>query len=226
MDFDKLADRYLGATARQYNINRDHTEKWDREQAAIGGILATLARGSTLVDIPVGTGRFFELYARHGLRATGLDISPDMLEEARGNAKSAGLAIELRKSDIRRIDAGDGAFDTALCVRFMNWVDIAGLDVALSELARVSRRDLVCTIRHYAPVRDLELPTLRGARRLARQLYTRVKKRVTAKGLVYHEKREVHDLFAKHALDIVTAICIEQRRDGTNYFTYHLRKRR
>jgi ubiquinone/menaquinone biosynthesis C-methylase UbiE len=227
MDLDQLATRYHGNIAQQYDVRRDRTAQWDREQAGVAAILRTLNRGSTIVDIPVGTGRFLESYAQYGLRATGLDVSNDMLEQARTKATALGLTMDLRKSDIRHIDAADDAFDAALCVRFLNWVDLAGLDTAIGQLARVARLNVLCAIRHYAPLGDLKVPTRRGALRLAKQVVTRVRKRFTAKGsLVFHEKRQITDVLAKHGLDVVSANCIENRSDGTDYYVYHLRKRR
>jgi ubiquinone/menaquinone biosynthesis C-methylase UbiE len=227
MDLDQLATRYHGNIAKQYDAKRDRTAQWDREQAGLAAILRTLNRGSTIVDIPVGTGRFLEIYAQQGLRATGLDVSSDMLEQARTKGTALGLTMDLRKSDIRNIDAADNEFDAALCVRFLNWVDLAGLDTAVGQLARVARSDVLCAIRHYAPLDDLKVTTRRGALRLAKQFVTRVRKRLTPKGgLVFHEKREIVRVLEKHGLDVVSATCIENRSDGTDYYVYHLRKRR
>jgi len=224
MEFDKLASRYLGVTARRYDAERDRTPKWDREQAELSSIFGRLERGSTAVDIPVGTGRCLELYAKQGLRVTGLDISPDMLAEARAKAESIGLAIELRTGDIRKIDAPDGAFETSVCIRFLNWVEIPGVEAAVSELVRVARTNLVLAIRHYAPLSDLP-PSVTSAKRAVRQVVKRVRKRLEGPGLVIHEKREVEAVFAKYHLEVVTAGLIQQRADGTDYYIYHLRKR-
>jgi ubiquinone/menaquinone biosynthesis C-methylase UbiE len=227
MHVDELATRYYGNTALQYDAKRARTAQWDREQSGLATILGTLDRGSTIVDIPVGTGRFLEIYAQHGLRATGLDVSTDMLQQARSKATSLGLTIDLRKSDIRNINAADDAFDAALCVRFLNWVNLAGLDAAIGQLARVARSSVLCAIRHYAPLGDLNVQTRRGAMRLAKQVVTRIRKRFTGKdGLVFHEKREIAGVLAKHRLEVVSATCIEHRSDGTDYYVYHLRKRR
>ncbi|MBA2540903.1 MAG: class I SAM-dependent methyltransferase [Deltaproteobacteria bacterium] len=225
MEFDKLAGKYVGDTASRYDATRDRAPKWNREQEEIGKILRTLRSGSTIVDIPVGTGRFLELYAELGLRATGLDISTSMLDESRAKAASLGISVELRPADIRAINAQDGTFDTALCVRFLNWVDLDGFRAALRELTRVARTDLVITVRHYAPLADLERD-LGGAVRLAKQVVRRVRKRFAKPGLVFHEKRQVLRSFETLGLQVVSSACLERRWDGTDYFVYHLRKTR
>ncbi len=224
MEFDKLASRYLGQTARRYDAERDRTPKWDREQAELDAIFGRLPHGSTAVDIPVGTGRCLELYAKHGLRVTGLDISPDMLAESRAKADSLGLAIELASGDIRKIDAKDGAFDTSICIRFLNWIEIPGVEAAMAELVRVARTDLVLAIRHYVPLSELT-PSVTSAKRVVRQLAKRVRKRIEKPGLVIHEKTSVLAVFKKFRLEVLTAGCIQNRGDGTDYYIYHLRKR-
>src|ERR1700722_6805388 len=123
MDFEKLATRYQGPLARKYDSRRRHGAQWLREQAAVEALLARLPAGSTLLDIPAGTGRFIPLYKNHALRASGMDSSADMLAEAQSKANEIGFAIDLRTADIRRIDAPDASFDCVLCMRFLNWVD-------------------------------------------------------------------------------------------------------
>ena len=45
------------------------------------------------------------------------------------------------------------------------------------------------------------------------------------RGLVIHTKRSVEAVFTKFDLDIVTADCVHERADGTDYYIYHVRKR-
>lgn len=224
MDFDRLSSRYVGPAAKRYDAERDLTPKWDREQAELSTVLGRLERNSTVVDIPVGTGRCFELYAAQGLCVTGLDISPDMLAEALSRAESVGLTVDLRRGDIRKIDAGDRAFETAVCIRFLNWIEMPDVEIVVRELVRVARTNLVLAIRHYVPPSGWKLSAT-DAKRLPNQIVRRVRKRFEGPGLVIHSKRSVEALFTKFDLDVVTATCIQNRGDGTDYFIYHLQKR-
>ena len=225
MDFDKLANQYVGQVATTYDARREQAPKWANEQACIDRILETLPTGSSIVDIPVGTGRFLATYAKYGLRPTGLDISHNMLEEARAKAVELGLEITLHDADIRKIPADDRAFDTALCVRFLNWVDIAGLEVALRELQRVARTNLIVSIRHYSTLFDVErTPT--GVARMVRQLRRRISHRVRPRGITVHEHAKVRNTLDRLGLHVASATCIERRADGTDYVIYHLRKTR
>ena len=77
------AGKYHGAIAEGYDAKRENTPKWIIEQKFIEDMLSTLIEGSWILDIPCGTGRFFKFYQerKHIVRA--LDMSQDMLNEAR-----------------------------------------------------------------------------------------------------------------------------------------------
>src|SRR5262249_50695469 len=149
MKFEQLAGHYLGNTAEGYDAERAKLEKWASEQRIAEDLLATLPQGSSVIDIPVGTGRFVKTYHRLHLVPTGMDISPDMIAITAVKAQKIGLNMPLRITDIRSIDATDGTFDVAICICFLNWIDIRGAREAFSELARVARKSLIVGIRHY-----------------------------------------------------------------------------
>ena len=151
MDFDRLSSRYVGPAAKRYDADAISRRSGIVSKPSLSTVLGRLKRNSTVVDIPVGTGRCFELYAAQGLCVTGLDISPDMLAEARSRAESVGLTVDLRRGDIRKIDAGDRAFETAVCIRFLNWIEMPDVEIAVRErsawLGRTSSSPSVITCR-------------------------------------------------------------------------------
>lgn len=222
MKFESLANRYWGRRAQTYNSARTKGKKWQDEQLAIDNLLGTLARGASILDIPVGTGRFIPLYAKHGLIATGMDISKDMLREAQGTLARSDVQMALQVADIRAIPVKDGAFDCVLCMRFLNWIDIASVESAFSELVRVSREDLLIGIRYYVPRSELQpFSRPRNFLRYVRQLISRVSPKG---GLVFHEKDSVTRMFEQAAAKVVNSVCVEARSDGTDYYIYHLKK--
>ncbi len=70
-----------------------------------------------LLDLACGTGTHSLELARRGHKATGIDISPEMIEEARRkgrvveHGKNAGFLVQ----DMRSLDV-DGRFDAAICM--------------------------------------------------------------------------------------------------------------
>lgn len=63
------------------------------------------------LDIGCGPGFFTILLAKAGHKVTGVDCTPNMLEEASANAKAQGVEVELRQMNAHAIDYPDNTFD-------------------------------------------------------------------------------------------------------------------
>jgi cyclopropane fatty-acyl-phospholipid synthase-like methyltransferase len=74
-----------------------------------------LEPGSAVLDIGCGTGRHCVELARRGYRATGVDLSPGMLAEARGAADAAGVQVEWIQCDAPRFQPAK-AYDAVICL--------------------------------------------------------------------------------------------------------------
>ena len=70
-----------------------------------------LAKGSRILDVPCGAGRHAIEFARRGCRVSGIDLSPDLIADAR--KASEGLDADFRVADMRELPAGP--FDAAGC---------------------------------------------------------------------------------------------------------------
>jgi ubiquinone/menaquinone biosynthesis C-methylase UbiE len=169
-------------------------------------------RGASLLDTPVGTGRFLPFYKKYDFRVTGLDISLDMLAAAKRNATALGLDIALAKGDIRRIDVSDRSFEAALCVRFVNWVDFAGMEAALAELSRVARSALIVSVRVWPTPKTL-------VQRLGQRRTSFRRRRAD---LNFHNQEATEALFARLGFAIADSEVVRQRRDQTSYIHYLL----
>jgi ubiquinone/menaquinone biosynthesis C-methylase UbiE len=140
---DKLLEAYSGDKARGYDARRAKSGRWQREIAAMGGMLAEV-KPRRLVDCPFGTGRWIEQYEDCGVDAViGIDLSRGMLEEA--ETKLQVLSTERRKA-YRLIEAS--IFDVTpemigetasliVCIRFLNWVSFADTERAMAALSRL-----------------------------------------------------------------------------------------
>jgi SAM-dependent methyltransferase len=124
-------ETYRGSKARRYEATRKGAF-WDAEQAAMTHVLDRFAAGTRILDCPVGTGRFLPLYEERGFDVTGVDLSADMMAEAAKKRTSA----ELAQGSVFALDFLDAAFDVAVCVRLLNWLETYELTHALASLAR------------------------------------------------------------------------------------------
>jgi len=84
--------------------------------------LADPQPGQRMLDIGCGTGNYSLDLARRGLRVTGIDISPAMLEVARQKAVQAGLELDLVQADITRLDLPPDYYDLVLSVTAMEFI--------------------------------------------------------------------------------------------------------
>src|SRR5712671_779233 len=66
--------------------------------------------GQRLLDVACGTGVVAVTAARLGARVTGLDLTPELLERARENARIAGVEVVWHEGDVEALPFDAGAF--------------------------------------------------------------------------------------------------------------------
>lgn len=99
--WDKQASRYDKQMALAERLFGD-TRSW----------LCGRASGETL-EVAVGTGLNLRHYQQH-VRLTGVDLSPEMLRQARGRSHVP-AELTLTTGDAQHLDFADGTFDTVVC---------------------------------------------------------------------------------------------------------------
>lgn len=214
MQFEELATRYTGSMAQNYDAERKDSADWTNENIIIEDFMAHIPRGASVIDIPVGTGRFMEFYKRHQLVPTGFDISGDMLAAAREAATRSGVDAKLQMGDIRKIGAPDKSFEAGLCIRFVNWIDFEGFQGAIAELDRVVRSILIVTVRvQHTPHTLFEK---------LRQRWKTFSRR-NAK-LHLHNEDAVEAVFKAHGFRIADKRIVRKRRDKSTFQIYLLKR--
>ncbi|MFJ6675024.1 class I SAM-dependent methyltransferase [Actinosynnema sp. NPDC091369] len=89
-----------------------------------------------VLEIAVGTGLNLPHYPP-GVRLTGLDFSPAMLDRARARAAALGLDVALREGDAQALPFADASFDTVVCT--LGLCGIPDDRAAIAEMHRVLR---------------------------------------------------------------------------------------
>jgi ubiquinone/menaquinone biosynthesis C-methylase UbiE len=215
---------YQGTKALEYERRRSSGPTWQREHALVMQLLDQIGVGSdsTVLDAPVGTGRFLPLYQSLACRVVGLDISRDMLRQAELYAQALGLdGLSLRQGNLAAIDLPNDTVDVAVCVRFAHLVDIRTFGVALAELARVCRGSILVTVPVWSRVRDAGLRE--GTVRLLARIRHRILLLVQARRrrTLRHRESVVRAEFVRRRLTIAEEFAYRQSH-LTTYWMFHL----
>jgi SAM-dependent methyltransferase len=71
-----------------------------------------LKEGTKVLDVACGTGNLALSAARAGASVTGVDIAPNLVEQARENARREGLSAQFDEGDAEALSYADASFDT------------------------------------------------------------------------------------------------------------------
>jgi ubiquinone/menaquinone biosynthesis C-methylase UbiE len=89
-----------------------------------------------VLEVAIGTGLNLARYPA-GVRLTGIEWSPAMLQIARRRAAELGRAVDLSEGDAHALPYPDASFDTVVCS--LSLCAILDPDRAVAEMARVLR---------------------------------------------------------------------------------------
>jgi ubiquinone/menaquinone biosynthesis C-methylase UbiE len=108
---------------------------WPRYSARMARMLpAVLERfglwPGKVLDLACGEGTFAMAMAKRGLRVTGVDLSPEMLDIARERAAKEGLEVKFLQQDMRSLSLR-GGFDVVTC-----WFDSLNYLLETDDLAQ------------------------------------------------------------------------------------------
>jgi ubiquinone/menaquinone biosynthesis C-methylase UbiE len=141
----KTAARYYGDKADKYDLKRQGQAKWQREGQMVERLLEEWPRGSQILDIPCGTGRFIPFYERMEFEAMCLDVSKEMLEQAIKRRRSSWTTV--KQGSIYDLALADQSVDVSVCIRFLNLIEESDLVLAFEELQRVTRYTIIANVR-------------------------------------------------------------------------------
>ena len=96
---------------------------------------AQIRSGERVLDVACGTGVVAITAARASAHVTGLDLTPELLERARENARISELEIDWHQGDVERLPFKDDEFDVV--VSQFGHIFAPRPEVAISEMFRV-----------------------------------------------------------------------------------------
>lgn len=99
---------------------------------------ARIRAGQRVLDVACGTGVVAVTAARSGARATGLDLTPELIERARENARIAEVEIDWHVGDVEELPFEDAGYDVVLSQ--FGHMFAPRPEVAIGEMLRVLKR--------------------------------------------------------------------------------------
>ena len=105
--------------------------------------------GARALDLACGTGNVAIPLARRGAVVTGLDIAPNLLDQARQRAAAEGLTLTLDEGDAEQMPYADGSFD--LVATMFGAMFAPRPEVVAAEMARVLRPGGMLAMANWDP---------------------------------------------------------------------------
>ncbi|MFN8445756.1 MAG: class I SAM-dependent methyltransferase [Caldilineaceae bacterium] len=93
--------------------------------------------GERVLDVACGTGNLTIPAARSGAKVTGIDIAPNLVEQAQAWAHNEGLAIRFEEGNVEQMPYSDGSFDAV--VSMFGAMFAPRPEATATELMRVCR---------------------------------------------------------------------------------------
>jgi SAM-dependent methyltransferase len=105
--------------------------------------------GMEVLDVACGTGNLAIPAARKGARVTGVDIAPNLLEQARARASAEGLQITFQEGDAEQLPFPDADFDVVMTM--FGAMFAPDPERVAAELARVCRHGGKVAMANWTP---------------------------------------------------------------------------
>ena len=124
----------LAYTQEAPGYENDNYPISDAHRRFVARVVEACPADGVVLDIPCGTGRYFELVVAQGRHVVGADQSAGMVEQARAR----GLADSVEQTGLQEL-AHDAAFDGVLCIDAMEHVPPEDWPRVVGNLGRACR---------------------------------------------------------------------------------------
>lgn len=218
-----LSGQYGDGLAELYDKNRINTDRHIQEEKTFRRYMDVVSPSSVL-DCPVGTCRWFDIYVEGQVELTGVDLSEQMLGQAEAKNKGGLLPkMSLIKGNILEdafVELLDVRFDSVVCIRFLNWVPLDAAELFIRKIAPLSRGYLIIGITLIPASWGFLKKVLSGIR-LARS--NERSRKVGRANRYNHPEEFIESLFKDLNLSVVEKSETYQSKEAINYI-YLLKK--
>jgi len=130
---------YWGEAVEVYDEIRRPKERWRFDMAAVEKAMQGM---TSVLDLPVGTGRFLPVYKKVGAEPYGVDVSEDMVRKATENGFP-----NCKVGDIINIPMEDQSVDAIVCIRLMIHLQPEDAYPGIQEFKRVAKKRIIIDAR-------------------------------------------------------------------------------
>lgn len=109
--------------------------------------------GATLVDLGTGTGTLACGFAQRGCSVIGLDISAQLLEQAKDLSEQTGLEIDFRFAKAEATGLPDDSFDVVTAGQCWHWFDRPNAALEVKRILKPNGRVLIAHF-DWLPLKD------------------------------------------------------------------------
>src|SRR5207248_1678273 len=109
----------------------------------------SIVPGMRVLDVACGTGNLAIPAGKRGADVTGIDIAPNLIEQARKRADAEGIRATFDEGDAEQLPCGDGQFD--LVMSMFGAMFAPRPDRVASELVRVCRSGGTIAMANWTP---------------------------------------------------------------------------
>jgi ubiquinone/menaquinone biosynthesis C-methylase UbiE len=147
-------DKHNSEVINQFSLQAEGysrlTRSWSADRNVALRELASVSAEDLLLDVCCGPGALTLDLAPYVRRATGIDLTRAMLEEARAARAEKGLSnVEWLQGDVYQLPFEDGSFSLVLCSAAFHHLEHP--KTALEEMARVCRSHGRIVVRDVTP---------------------------------------------------------------------------
>jgi ubiquinone/menaquinone biosynthesis C-methylase UbiE len=133
---NEFATSYRELSQNPYRSCFTYSRK--RLDTCLQGLLPRQGKGLRVLDVGCGTGYYTARLRQHGFDVTGIDASPEMLEQARVRNPD----VALRQADVEHLPFPDASFDIVICIEVLRYLPRS--NGCIREMARVLKPGGVC----------------------------------------------------------------------------------
>lgn len=211
-----LLTRYTGTKAEKYDAKRKDTERFRNEDAAFTAFMQRLGPQGTVLDLPVGTGRWLPWMKDCAGPVFGVDLSADMLEVAKQKAGDD-ARVRLLQADVfdPALASHVPVCDLVICVRFLNWLPTSDAGRAFGVLAGRAGKSMIVGV-SLVPRDGTAAPEPRPAWLFGR--FRKQKKKENAVPSYVHDEATVLGWFTEAGLGVREKTFVHRMPDRENFF--------